>query len=165
MKANSFRRAISRTSRALFSAIVLIGMLACGGDSSREGATEPAAGGLGLGGLGALVALGQGSNAPVGVLEAEALLDGRSFGKQLFTPGATTVYFMIPETRITPGRHRLELKVIRQLASPTSYFAIAEVAVLNLSTGSSQQFALPRSYQVSLRTGEAAVLDFVVENR
>lgn len=74
------------------------------------------------------------------------------------------VFLQVSDMFITPGAHRVSLKVVRQATNPTSWDVQIGAAVLNLTTLASQEFKLPNEVQsVTLSSGQSTTLEFIVK--
>lgn len=133
-------------------------MPSCGGAPDGPTATT---GQLGFAATGAIIS----SNRRGGILEAELLLDGTRVASRSFQPAESGMVFLqVSDMFITPGAHRVSLKVVRQATNPTSWDVQIGAAVLNLTTLASQEFKLPNEVQsVTLSSGQSTTLEFIVK--
>lgn len=143
--------------RSLATAAVAVICVSCSGGSDGPTTT---AGRLGFSAVAAIIS----SNMRGGIIEVELLLDGTRVDSRTFQPAERgLVILQVSDMFITPGAHRLSVRVVRQVTSPTSWDVQIGAAVLNLATIATQEFKLPNDVRtVSLADGQMTTLQFNV---
>ena len=158
LRSADFRHIIARGCRTV--AIVTLIATATSCSNASDNPTAPS-GQLGFSATAGIIS----SNRRGGILEVELLLDGLRVASRSFQSAETgLVILQTDDMFISPGAHRLSVRVVRQAASPTSWDVQIGAAVLNFSTIATQEFKLPNDIQtVSLTDGQMTTLQFTVK--
>lgn len=152
-------RAIRVSRLALVHGLLVLSACSSGGSPTAPVASQEV---YGIAGIFALTEPQPRSQGPI--QEVEVLLDGKRVITRSFTPGASIVYFSLPDQFIQPGAHELAIRVVRQSVSPNEYMAVGGVAVMNMASRHVQQFNWPRGSSF-LQTGDAISMRFTVNTQ
>ncbi len=148
---------VQRLRRPIALVACVLACQACGG--SGDAPTTPADPML-VGATGSVEA----SNGQDALLHAELVLDGARIGSVSYpTPRPGAAINATDLRPITPGRHRIEMRVSNQAVNRTSWRVYLAASVLNARTGAPQYFLLPENFKTAvLANGESVYLDFEV---
>jgi hypothetical protein len=84
--------------------------------------------------------------------------------RQSFQPASQGATLQFSERSISEGRHRLSLRIVRQVRSPSTYYIDVMAVVIHSATRSSQVFRLPDAGTLkSVSDGQSVDLDFTVQ--